>query len=98
MDLDLTSKFLAFTLLGAQWVLWLLIGLSVLSVAVMIERALYLARRRVDLDRLLADLRQGLRSGDVAAIRAVIERYERSEAMESIVATVGLREAKRGPG
>ena len=33
MDLDLTSKFLAFTLLGAQWVLWLLIGLSVISVA-----------------------------------------------------------------
>ena len=43
----IAQKLLAFTLLGAGWVLWLLVGLSVLSVAVMIERALYFGRRRM---------------------------------------------------
>ena len=43
----IAEKLLAFTLLGASWVLWLLLGLSVLSVAVMIERALYFGSRRM---------------------------------------------------
>src|SRR6185369_12897479 len=41
----IADKLLAFTLLGAGWVLWLLIGLSMVSVAVIVERALYFARR-----------------------------------------------------
>src|SRR5262249_12560813 len=93
--MDLTSKFLAFTLLGAQWVLWLLIGLSVISVAVMIERLMYFGRRRVDLDKLSRDVQEALRSGE---IDAAVRKYDRSEAMEAVVATVGLRAAARGPG
>jgi biopolymer transport protein ExbB len=41
----IADKLLSFTLLGAGWVLWLLIGLSMVSVAVIVERALYFARR-----------------------------------------------------
>jgi biopolymer transport protein ExbB/TolQ len=41
------QRLLAFTLLGAGWVLWLLVGLSVLSVAVMLERGLYFGQRRM---------------------------------------------------
>lgn len=36
--MDLTQKFLQFALVGAEWVLWLLVVLSVISVYVMIER------------------------------------------------------------
>jgi biopolymer transport protein ExbB len=93
--MDLTSKFLAFTLLGAQWVLWLLIALSVLSVAVMIERAMYFGRRRVDLDKLGRDVLEALRSGRVDA---ALETYGRVDAMEAVVALAGLREARRGAG
>lgn len=39
--MSLTNEFLKFSLLGAEWVLWLLVILSVLSVYVMIERALF---------------------------------------------------------
>jgi biopolymer transport protein ExbB/TolQ len=39
--MSLTQEFLKFSLLGAEWVLWLLVVLSVLSVYVMIERALF---------------------------------------------------------
>ena len=41
------QRLLSLTLRGAGWVLWLLVGLSVLSVAVMFERALYFAQRRM---------------------------------------------------
>ena len=43
----IAQRLLAFTLLGAGWVLWLLLGLSVLSVMVMVERALYFGKRRM---------------------------------------------------
>jgi biopolymer transport protein ExbB len=43
----ISQKLLAFTLLGAGWVLWILIGLSVLSVAVALERAAYFFKRRM---------------------------------------------------
>jgi biopolymer transport protein ExbB/TolQ len=39
--MSLTQEFLKFSLLGAEWVLWLLVVLSVLSVYVMIERGLF---------------------------------------------------------
>ena len=42
MGFSITNKFLDFVLLtGAEWVMWLLIVLSVLSVYVMIERAMF---------------------------------------------------------
>ncbi len=42
MGFSITNKFLDFTLLtGAEWVMWLLIALSVLSVYVMIERSMF---------------------------------------------------------
>jgi biopolymer transport protein ExbB/TolQ len=41
------QRLLAFTLLGAGWVLWLLVGLSVLSVTVMLERGFYFGQRRM---------------------------------------------------
>jgi biopolymer transport protein ExbB len=56
----LTTKILAFTNVGADWVLWLLIGLSIASVAIMIERAsFFAARKRVDVDALLPLLLAG---------------------------------------
>lgn len=66
--MDITSKFLAFTLLGAEWVLWLLIALSVLSVAIMIERLIFYATRGVNLDQLIKDVQGALRDGDREAV------------------------------
>jgi biopolymer transport protein ExbB len=39
--MDLTDKFLQFALLGANWVLWVLVLMSVASVAIMVERWLF---------------------------------------------------------
>ena len=44
--MHLTDRILGFTLLGSEWVLWVLIGLSFVSVAVMVERAVqYLTKK-----------------------------------------------------
>lgn len=39
--MDITQLFLAFSLIGGIWILYLLIVLSILSVAIILERALY---------------------------------------------------------
>lgn len=43
MGFNITEKFLDFALLGAEWVMWVLVVLSVISVYVMVERVLYFA-------------------------------------------------------
>ena len=69
--MHLTERILGFTLLGSEWVLWLLIGLSVLSVAIMVERALFL-RARGDGDALARELGTLLRGGDVEGARQAL--------------------------
>ena len=59
--MHLTERILGFTLLGSEWVLWLLIGLSVVSVAVMVERGIFL-RARGDADALGARARTLLKA------------------------------------
>lgn len=41
MGFNITEKFLDFALLGAEWVMWVLVVLSLISVYVMVERFLY---------------------------------------------------------
>src|SRR5271154_6641262 len=43
----LTTKFLRLTLSSAEWVLWLLVALSVASFAVMLERAVFFGSQRL---------------------------------------------------
>jgi biopolymer transport protein ExbB len=61
---DVSSRFLAFTLHGAGWVLWLLVGLSVASVAIMLERLWYLRTHRVKRSVLARDMRELLAESD----------------------------------
>ena len=61
---DVSSRFLAFTLHGAGWVLWLLVGLSVASLAIMLERLWYLRTHRVQRSVLARDMRQLLAESD----------------------------------
>src|SRR6185312_8133180 len=91
--MHITERFLAFTLLGAEWVLWLLIGLSIVSFAIMIERAYYFLTHNVDVDSLGVDLRRMLAKGAVADARS---RVKGSDAAEMSVVAAGLDEVERG--
>jgi biopolymer transport protein ExbB len=89
--MNLTQKFLAFTLLGAQWVLWLLIGLSFVSVAIMIERLIFFFSRLVTYEDLVDEVKKQLKADGVK-----LSRFDESDAMEILVARAGLAEAPRG--
>ncbi|HEX7670942.1 MAG TPA: MotA/TolQ/ExbB proton channel family protein [Polyangiaceae bacterium] len=78
---------------GAQWVMWVLIGLSVVSVAIMLERAWFYWSLRDDLVRLASDLRDLLRNGDIEGAR---KKMEASPSAEAAVVVAGLMEVDRG--
>jgi biopolymer transport protein ExbB len=90
--MHLTERILGFTLLGSEWVLWVLIGLSVISVAVMVERALFLAGGG-DSDALGRELGGLLKRGDIKAARLVLAG---KRAPAAAVASVGLENFDRG--
>lgn len=79
---------------GAGWVMWLMIGLSVISVAIMLERAWFYWSLRDDLVALARTLREHLRRDDLEAARRVMEA---SPSAEAAVVVAGLMEADRGP-
>jgi biopolymer transport protein ExbB/TolQ len=91
--MDISGEFVEFALLGQDWVLWLLVGLSVISVAVMIERGIFFRRQRFDAEALEREVRSALDSGDSAALE---ERFGRSSAMAVVVALTGVRARERG--
>ncbi len=78
---------------GAEWVLWLLLALSVISVAIMLERGWFYYSLRDDVARLAADLRNLLRDG---SIDDALKRMEQSPSAEAAVVVAGLMEADRG--
>jgi len=78
---------------GAGWVLWLLLVLSIISVAIMLERAWFYWSLRDDIARLATELRERLRTGDIEDAR---KRMEASPSAEAAVVVAGLLEADRG--
>lgn len=78
---------------GAGWVMWLMIGLSVISVAIMLERAWFYYSLRDDIARLAEQLRGLLRENDWDG---AARKLEASPSAEAAVVIAGLREADRG--
>lgn len=90
----LIGTLVALPIFRTEWVLFLLIGLSVASIAVMIERVLFYRRHRVDIDSLREELAARLDAGDVAGAAELLGRYD---SLETNVVLFGLRDAHRGP-
>jgi biopolymer transport protein ExbB len=78
---------------GAGWVMWLLIGLSVISVAIMLERGWFYWSLRDDIGRLARGLREKLRDEDLEGAQKLLEQ---SPSAEAAVVVAGLLEADRG--
>jgi biopolymer transport protein ExbB len=87
MNMDIQTKITSLAGMGATWVLWLLVGLSVGGLAVALERAIYLALHSDNLRKLKAEVLRLLRRGDVASARA---RLVSSRAFEAQVVAAGL--------
>jgi biopolymer transport protein ExbB len=88
------SRLLALLLyLGSQWVLYLLIILSIISVAVAIERLRHFLHHRDDVPLLTRDLDGLLRTGDFAAAKS---RLMASPSHAAMIAVRGLEARDRG--
>jgi biopolymer transport protein ExbB len=92
--MDLSGHFVAFAQLGASWVLWLLIALSVLSIGVMIDRALWFRRRDADTDKLTRELRGAFARNELDRFES---KYTNDPAVPVQVTLRGLAERDRGP-
>jgi biopolymer transport protein ExbB/TolQ len=91
----LTSLFLRLTYVGAEWVLWVLLLLSVISIALMIERWLYFLRTRVNTDDLAAGLDEQLRARNVQGAWQLV-RDTHTYCIESAVVAAGLIALRNG--
>lgn len=85
--MDVSQQLSAFTSLGAHWVLWLLIGLSVGAVAIIIERIVFLMSSRDDMDTLREELLRRLRKKDG---EAAVKRLQESPSLEARILLAGL--------
>jgi biopolymer transport protein ExbB len=79
--------------LGTGWVLAIMLLLSIISLAIMLERAWLYWSLRDDIDALMRDLGRFLRGNDMEGAR---RRLEESRSAEAAVVVAGLVEADRG--
>lgn len=94
MGIDIVDKLTAFAMLGAGWVMWLLVILSVISLAIVLERTYYLLVSRDDIGKLKADMLRLLGKGDLEAAR---KRLDASKSFEARVARAGIASVDDGP-
>jgi biopolymer transport protein ExbB len=93
MEFNIVDKLLSMTLLGSEWVLWLLIILSVVSVGIMIERIFYYRQLQIDFAAFSRELDTCLGKGDLESARKLCQG---SPALESQVALRGIEGQERG--
>jgi len=78
----------------ARIILYLLMGLSVLSIGIIIERWWYFRKRKDDLDALSEELRRMLAAGDLAAVRKLLKA---SPSVEAEILSEALGWYESGP-
>src|SRR3954468_3611072 len=91
----LTQLFLKLTFVGAEWVMWLLLLLSIISIALMVERWLYYFRTRVDADELGARLDEQLRARNLQGAWQLV-KDNHTYSIESAVVAAGLIALRNG--
>src|SRR5688572_17063723 len=91
--MDIQERLTAFAMLGAQWVMWLLIGLSVIGLGIVLERAYYYLASSDDFRRLRDDVVPLIKKGE---LKAAAQRLEKSRSFEAKVLSAGLDWSDRG--
>lgn len=86
--MDIQERLTAFAMLGATWVMWLLVALSVIGLAIILERVYYFVVTRSDFQKLRSDLLKRIDAGKVADAKALLKS---SNSVEAKVAMATLR-------
>jgi biopolymer transport protein ExbB len=92
--MNIQERLTAFAMLGATWVMWLLVRLSVVSIAIILERLYFYASTRDDIEKLRGDLLDLLRQGRVTD---AFKRMQQSRSFEAAIAQSALQAADGGP-
>jgi biopolymer transport protein ExbB len=71
---DLVQKLLGITALGTEWVLWLLIVLSIISFAVIIERGIFFYKIHLDIATFTEQLTKSLELNDWDSVTKLCEQ------------------------
>jgi biopolymer transport protein ExbB/TolQ len=85
---------LALPIFRTEWVLYLLLALSVISIGIMLERWFFYRRRSVDVDALRDSLSKSLEKGDYEGAAAALQERD---SLETNVVLVGLKAYLKGP-
>ena len=83
-----------FDWVGAEWVMYLLLLLSMASLIVIAERIIFFRRTRIDVAALAHALRRALSQGDIAH---AVDICRENRSMEGRVVAEGLRRLADGP-
>jgi biopolymer transport protein ExbB/TolQ len=92
--MDLAKAFVDFAQLGAEWVLWLLIVLSVISIGIMIDRFLWFRERDADTEQFNRELRGAFERDE---LKRVVDKYKDAPAIPIQVALRGIDQIDGGP-
>jgi biopolymer transport protein ExbB/TolQ len=90
----LIGQLLCLPIFETEWVLWLLLGLSVVSIGIMIERVFFYRRHRVDIDAVREELTRHLDAGDFDGAAKALAAHD---SLETNVVLFGLRKHELGP-
>lgn len=93
--MKLSDKFLELSAVGSEWILWILVGLSVVSVAVMIERVIFYAGVQGRDSALVRSLHAALADRDLAKAQELLKN---SPAPGARIAAQMLETSQRGVG
>ncbi|MEO8212771.1 MAG: MotA/TolQ/ExbB proton channel family protein [Myxococcales bacterium] len=91
---SLIQTILALPIFRTEWVLYLLLALSVFSIGVMLERWFFYRRRRVDVDAIRDALSKSLERGDYEGAVTLLQKHD---SLETNVVLVGLKAYQKGP-
>jgi biopolymer transport protein ExbB/TolQ len=90
----LTGQLLDLARGGAEWILWVLVALSAASLAILMERLLFLRRVRTDAEHLRDRVQHAFEGGGV---EAMVRELADQPSMQSRVLAFGLDAVHRGP-
>ena len=91
--MDIQQRLTGFAMMGATWIMWLLVALSVGGLAVALERAIYLIRTAENVRKLKGQILALLRTGESAEALA---RLRRSPSHVAGIIAAGLEDAGDG--
>ena len=91
--MGIQERLTAFAMLGAGWVMWLLVLLSVVGLAIILERLYYFFSSRDDVRRLQEELRKHLKGGE---LEEAAKTMKNSPSFEARIVAAGIAKAHHG--